>query len=96
LTIVTTPRAASLVRERGGRLYVWARAAQCCGGTRFIEASTEPPRDIARFRRIEMDPLELYIRPAGDHGLPNELKVDLARLRRNRLQAWWDGCPYLV
>jgi hypothetical protein len=95
MKVVTTPRAAALVRERGGRLYVWAKAAQCCGGTRFIEASTEPPRDLARFELIESDPLELYVRPPGEYGLPNELEVDLARLRRNRLRAHWDGCPYL-
>jgi hypothetical protein len=95
LKVVTTPPAAALIRERGGRLYVWAKAAQCCGGTRFVAASTEPPRDLERFRRIQSDPLELYVRPAGDHGLPNELEVDLARLRRNRPQAQWDGCPYL-
>jgi hypothetical protein len=95
MRVMTTPRAAALVRERGGRLYVWAKAAQCCGGTRFIEASTEPPRDLALFELIESDPLELYVRPVGEHGLPNELDVDLARMRRNRLQAWWDGCPYL-
>ena len=95
MKIVTTSRADALVRERGGRLYVWAKAAHCCGGTRFIEASTEPPRDLTRFQLIESDPLELYVRPARDHGLPNELEVDLARLRRNWLQARWDGCPYL-
>jgi hypothetical protein len=96
MKVVTTPRAAALVRERGGRLYVWAKAARCCGGTRFVEASTEPPRDLERFRRIQTGPVELYVRPAGEQGLPNELDVDVPRVRRSRLQARWDGCPYLL
>ena len=96
MKVVTTPHAAALVRERGGRLYVWAKAARCCGGTRFVEASTKPPRDLECLRRIQTDPVELFVRPAGEHRLPNQLDVDVARMRRNRLLARWDGCPYLL
>ena len=34
-------------------------------------------------------------RAAITKALRNELEVDLARLRLNRLLARWDGCPYL-
>src|SRR5207245_9540831 len=61
MKVVTRPHAAALVRESGGRLYVWAKAARCCGGTRFVEASTKPPRDLERFRRIQTDPVELFV-----------------------------------
>lgn len=93
--VAATDRASAFIREHGGRLYVWASTNVCCGGTRFIEASTDAPPEVDRFRRVQTGDFELFIRPAGDRGLPLALDVDVGRLLRNRVRAYWDGCPYL-
>jgi hypothetical protein len=93
--IEVTSEAGAFVREHGGRLYVWASGAACCGGTRFIEASTDAPRNAARFVPMDAAGIELLVRPAIGQ-LPDELRVDLRGWRRTRVEASWNGCAYLV
>jgi hypothetical protein len=88
-------KAAEFIREHGGRIYVWASGAACCGGTRFIESSTESPDDLAGFVAIERPEFALFVRPAGG-ALPDELHVDLRGWRTARVEASWNGCAYLV
>ncbi len=96
MKVVASPLAAEFVSARGGCLYVWANSAACCGGTRFIEASTEPPADADRFLAVPTVGFDLFIRPAGPHSLPDELHVDLGGIRRRQVRAFWEGCAYLV
>jgi len=90
-----TPEAGAFVQSHGGRLYVWASGAACCGGTRFIEASTDAPRDVASFVPVDASGIEVLVRPANAQ-LPDELRVDLRGWRRPRVEASWNGCAYLV
>ena len=94
--LVTSPDATEFVLEHGGCLYVWAGTTACCGGTRFIEASTEPPVDAERFLRAITGDFDVFVRPAGPEGFPDELDVDLGGLRRRRVRAYWNGCAYLI
>jgi hypothetical protein len=94
--VKTSASAAEHIRARGGRLYVWASANACCGGTRFIEASTEPPADADTFFPIPVAGFQLFLRPTGLHGFPEELRVDLGGLRRRRVRAYWNDCAYLL
>ena len=93
---MTSPRAAAFIREHGGRLFVWANGRVCCGGTRFIEASTSRPRVPGGFRSIEAEGFELFLRPAGAEILPHELHIDVKGRRHPRVEAYWNGCAYLV
>ena len=93
--IVTSGPAADHIRTRGGRLYVWASAIPCCGGTRFIEASTDAPPDAEAFVPFEAEGFRLFIRPSPQ-GLPDEVHVDMAGLRKRRIRAFWNGCAFLV
>jgi len=95
MEVEVTPRAAAFIQEHGGRLYVWASGAACCGGTRFIEASTDAPQDAARFVPVDTPGIEVLVRPAVGQ-LPDELRVDLKGWRRPRVEASWNGCAYLV
>jgi hypothetical protein len=95
MRIEVTPDAGQFIRDHGGRLYVWASGAACCGGTRFIEASTEAPRDATRFVPVDAAGIEVLVRPAVGQ-LPDELRVDLRGWRRPRVEASWNGCAYLV
>jgi len=95
MKIEVTPGAGAFVRDHGGRLYVWASGVACCGGTRFIEASTDTPRDAARFVPMDATGIELLVRPANAQ-LPDELRIDVRGWRRPRVEASWNGCAYLV
>ena len=87
--------ALDFIREHGGRLYVWADRRACCGGTRFIRSSTEPPGKPEGFALFDLDGVELYLKAAAGR-LPDELGVDVRGRRRPRVQASWNGCAYVV
>ena len=81
MKIAATDGVKDLVRERGGRLYVWTSAHRCCSGTlTLLEAGTEsPPGAERRFREIDAAAfhwmLDLGARPA-----PEELVLEWRRL----------------
>jgi hypothetical protein len=81
------------VEEQGGRLYVWAKRARCCGGSlTFLETSSEPGE--RPFRRVDAEGIELYL--DARLGEPEELVIEAKGLRRKHLRAYWDGCAYMV
>ena len=91
--VEVSPEAAGLVRERGGRLWVWAaRPRVCCSGTlAFMPAATEPPPGMTGVRLVSGTSVEVWFRaPAGR--VPDVLEVGLRGRRRPRIEAYWDGC----
>jgi hypothetical protein len=88
-----SPEAVRLVQERGGKLYVWAKRARCCGGPLvFLETSAEPGE--REFRRVPADGFELYLE--SGLAVPDELVVEAKGRRRRHVHAYWDGCAYVV
>ena len=51
MRVVASTEARQLVREGGGRLFVWAKTSRCCGTITYLRASTEAPE--REFRRVE-------------------------------------------
>ena len=95
MRVIASSEAADLVRERGGRLFVWVRSSRCCGrGVSWLEASTEPAEG-REYRCVEADGMELYV-PAGLPLLPDELHLEARGLRRKRVEAYWDGCAWVT
>lgn len=95
MKLVAPDSAVDLIRERGGRLYVWKQRTRCCGGaTITLGAATEAPADID-FRRVN-DPagFELYL-PATLGELPDELHLEARRFPR-RIEAYWNGCAWIA
>jgi hypothetical protein len=93
--VVASSEAVDLVRERGGRLYVWTKSSRCCSGRlTWLEASTEP-REGRAFRRVEGAAIELYV-PSDLSRLPEELVVEARGRRRRHLEAYWDGCAWVT
>jgi hypothetical protein len=94
MRVLVSDRAAELIAERGGRLYVWPTKARCCGGiTRLRSASVAPGRQ--QFRRLDEDTtFELFV-PAGLTSLPDELHVEAHRFPR-RVESYWNGCAWVV
>jgi hypothetical protein len=84
--------AVELVRERGGRLYVWIDPARCCGGTTFLAASTEP-EEGREFRRVPADGVELYVSLAR---LPERLDLEASGRLHKKVRAYWEGCAWVV
>jgi hypothetical protein len=88
-----SPEAVRLVQMQGGKLYVRARRARCCGGPLvFLETSAEP--GDREFRRVPAEGFELYLeRTLGE---PELLVVEAGGRRRRHVHAYWDGCAYVV
>lgn len=86
--------AVELIRERGGRLYVWLTRGGCCRSVTTLASSPSPPAGKA-FRRVEETAgFELYL-PASLTRVPDELHLELRRFPR-RVEAYWDGCAWVV
>src|SRR5262249_17353898 len=71
MRVEVSPEAARLVRQLGGRLWVWAaRPRLCCGGTpAYLYAGAERPSGLSGFRLVPQtgqDAVEVWFRaPAG-------------------------------
>ena len=94
MNISASPEATEFVRAHGGRLFVWAGTA-CCGGTRFVESSTDSPIHEEGFIRVDGPSFAVYVREAGGR-LPEELEVRVRGRRRPRVEAFWNGCAFVV
>lgn len=93
MRVTASPEAVSLAREQGGKVYVHARRARCCGGALILlETASEPGERT--FRRFEADGIEVYL----DEHLrpPDELELAVAGFRRRVLRAYWNGCAYVI
>ncbi|MBV8065446.1 MAG: hypothetical protein JOY72_13025 [Actinobacteria bacterium] len=93
MRVVASDSAVDLIEERGGRLYVWLKASRCCHPTESLVASEQPKPDTT-FRQVPSERFELYV-PEGLSRLPDELHVEARRFPR-RVEAYWDGCVWVV
>jgi hypothetical protein len=94
IQVVASLPAERVIREQGGRLYVWPRRSRCCGGTTTLSAATSPPAKREFRREASTASFDLYL-PSRLARLPDELHVD-ARGRSGRIQAYWNGCAWVV
>jgi hypothetical protein len=93
MRVEVSPEAAAMVRERGGRLWVWAaRPPVCCWGTpAYMHAATEQPPALSGFSLVSQADVDIWFRaPAGR--VPDVLEIGLRGRRRPRVEAYWDGC----
>jgi hypothetical protein len=107
MRVVASPRAASHIREHGGKLWVWLDPHGCLVGSYVqLEAHTEPPgaSRSTRFTRASRRPHRFREFPAEgftvhfDHGRmgpPEELHVDVKGWRTKRVEAYWNGCVFV-
>ena len=92
IEVSVSPKAAALIAERGGRLFVWSRTSRCCRGpVCTLETSTGPDHRRS-FRRIEADGIELYV---DLRSLPATLEVDVGGLTRRSVRAYWNGLAWI-
>ena len=92
--LVVSDAAAELIREQGGRLYVWPQKARCCGALTTLRTASDPPAG-KQFRRVTgTDQLDVFF-PTRLARLPQELHVDVRRFPR-RVEAYWNGCAWVA
>ena len=94
MKVVASAEAADFVRERGGRLYVWASSERCCSGAHArLRASTEAAEQ-RDFAVVPAPGFEVLFARMGRE--PEELHVELRGRRRKRVEAYWDNCAWIV
>jgi len=93
MVIVASEEARELIAEQGGRLYVFVKAGRCCGGTKMLAAKTAVKDDGEYASVGTADGFELFF--PHDARLPAELRVEARRFPR-RIEAYWDGCAWVV
>ena len=94
MDIISSDQATDLIREKGGRLYVWLKRGRCCGNVTTLASATQPPAG-KEFRPIEVDGgFEVYL-PTGLKRFPDELHISVRRFPR-RVEAYWNGCAWVV
>jgi hypothetical protein len=89
--------AAEFVRGQGGQLWVWAaHPRMCCSGVpAYMHAATAPPPGLSRFIAVRPAVVDLWFcAPAGM--LPTVLEIGLRGRRRPRVEAYWNGCLFVV
>lgn len=91
--MIVSDAAASFIEEQGGRLYVWPTRMRCCGG-HWLDAAPSPAKRIEFARRAAGPGFELYL-PAALARLPEELRLELRRFP-HRVEAYWNGCAWIV
>lgn len=96
MRVVTRQEVVEFIRERGGRLYVWADLMRCPGPKcTFFTTSIEPPEEPHDFRRFGGGGFDLFFSDEGleffsDEGLepPPELRLQLTGRRERRVSAY--------
>ena len=95
MEVRSTSEVAALVREHGGRLFVWPDRQRCCQGATYLATASEPPRAKV-FRRVGgSDGSEIWFDPAGLEP-PDVLQLDVRGWRTKRVEAYWNGCVFVV
>jgi hypothetical protein len=105
--IVASEAAVALIRERGGRLWVWLDPHTWVGGTTFtyLQSAFEQPgtsratrrlraaRRPHRFHVFEGDGYEVHL-AYGTFGPPEELHLEAKRWPKRRVDAYWNGAVF--
>jgi hypothetical protein len=88
--VIASDAAAERIERDGGSLYVWLKRGRCCGNVTMLESATQPPRS-REFHRLDTD--AAFTVYASMSRLPDELHVEV---RRARVEAYWNGCAWVV
>ena len=95
MRVVSAPGVDELVRQRGGRLFVWTELQRCCQPSVYLRAAFAPAPGRS-FRRAEgTDGFELWFDP-GRRTPPTELHLDVRGRVVRRVRAYWNGCVFVT
>jgi hypothetical protein len=96
MKVLATAEARSHIRERGGLLFVWVTRPRGMirGAIKFLRTSTEPPEDAFEWQRVETKGFILFLPPGLRR--PRELHLEVRGRFRRRVDAFWDGCVFVM
>ena len=96
MKVLATPEARSHIRERGGLLFVWVTRSRGMirGAIKLLRTSTEPPEDAFEWQRVETKGFILFLPPGLRR--PRELHLEVRGRFRRRVEAFWDGCVFVM
>jgi len=95
MKVVAKPEVAPLVKERGGRLFIWPDVQRCCQGATYLLTSDRPAAGRS-YRQVEgTEGFDLYL-DTGHLSPPSELHLDVKGWRRKRVEAYWNGCVFVA
>jgi hypothetical protein len=95
MRVLATAEVRSYVGDHGGMLFVWVKARKPIrGALRFLLTSTEPPDNALEWQRVETKGFLVFLPP----GLrpPHELHLVVRGLLRRRVEAFWEGCAFVM
>ena len=96
MRIVSTPEARSFIRERGGLLFVRLSSHRGLRGhLSLLRTTTELPPGALDYQRVEAKGFLLFLHPRIGRG-PSSLHLEVKGRLRRRLEAYWDGCAFVV
>ena len=92
MDIRVSAAAAEMVRQQGGRLWVWAaRPWGCCWGTPAeMHADTERPPHLTGFSLVSRDQIDIWFCSPGGR-VPDVLEIGVWGKRKPRVEAYWNG-----
>jgi hypothetical protein len=94
MQVIATDEARSLISARGGRLYVSVKKARCCGGMQTLVTRTSV-RGPEGYRSLGSEAGFEILVPLGLTRLPDRLEIEAHRFPL-RVEAYWDGCAWIV
>ena len=95
MKVLATPEVVDLVRDRGGRLYVWTDPRRCCGGGMTYLLTASQARPGRTFKRVPAEGFQLLF-DSGSMQPPEELHLEVKGRRTKRVEAYWNGCVFAV
>jgi hypothetical protein len=94
MQIEATSDAMKLIRARGGMLFVWIEAGM--RGMRYLRTSMEPPEDALDWERIDSGNGFLVFTPPWMRK-PKNMQLEVRGfLTKLRINAFWNGCAFVV
>jgi hypothetical protein len=95
--VAASPESRAFIVERGGQLFVWPDVHKCCrSALTLLSTSTTPPSDAFEFTRVDAYGISLFLHPSMRR-LPEEMELSLrGKGRRQHIEAYWDGCVYVI
>lgn len=93
--IAASLEAEECIRRHGGSVYIWPSHHRCCGGgLTLLATSTERPPNRA-FEQYAGRGFAVFLE-VSLCDRTGEIELGLHGFRRTRIEAYWNGCVYII
>jgi hypothetical protein len=95
MRVLATAEVRAHMKDHGGMLFVWVKTHKPMrGALNFLHTSTEPPENALEWQRVETKGFLVFLPPGLR--LPRELHLVVKGLLSRRVEAFWEGCAYVI